>query len=417
MEITKQQNKTSADKTSIGFDYQYLYFIYRALGLKPGDQIGYEVKDDVHLELNDGVEEFIQLKHSLQEGKDNTVINMTERDSDLWKSLYNWSVSINEREPDKRLDYLQDKKFILVTNKNNNNNNFFIKTKQLQKKEIELNDYKNYISSLEKSVDGESKSSKKLKKYIEYFRNQDDGVLEQFVKKLNVTLAFDDLINKIKDQILSAHIDNRKLDEIFELCIGNLSIWKYEKIKNHGKVMISFEDINKKIKHCFIYGRNAKLPRVIKNQIELPEKLEKQNFIKELVEIGDIEDDDETSIIQYTTFRLKIENLLQTWIEDNYITETQKNDFLKNVKSLWSIYHKSNHRKSKKEIKKNILKQDELNEILNDDDLKCLDDVRRLFLDLCDDEKLSIEESNGTFYSLSENKEIGWKLDWERVYK
>ena len=214
MEITKQQNKTSADKTSIGFDYQYLYFIYRALGLKPGDQIGYEVKDDVHLELNDGVEEFIQLKHSLQEGKDNTVINMTERDSDLWKSLYNWSVSINEREPDKRLDYLQDKKFILVTNKNNNNNNFFIKTKQLQKKEIELNDYKNYISSLEKSVDGESKSSKKLKKYIEYFRNQDDGVLEQFVKKLNVTLAFDDLINKIKDQILSAHIDNRKLDEI-----------------------------------------------------------------------------------------------------------------------------------------------------------------------------------------------------------
>ena len=181
--------------------------------------------------------------------------------------------------------------------------------------------------------------------------------------------------------------------------------------------MISFEDINKKIKHCFIYGRNAKLPRVIKNQIELPEKLEKQNFIKELVEIGDIEDDDETSIIQYTTFRLKIENLLQTWIEDNYITETQKNDFLKNVKSLWSIYHKSNHRKSKKEIKKNILKQDELNEILNDDDLKCLDDVRRLFLDLCDDEKLSIEESNGTFYSLSENKEIGWKLDWERVYK
>ena len=254
MEITKQQNKTSADKTSIGFDYQYLYFIYRALGLKPGDQIGYEVKDDVHLELNDGVEEFIQLKHSLQEGKDNTVINMTERDSDLWKSLYNWSVSINEREPDKRLDYLQDKKFILVTNKNNNNNNFFIKTKQLQKKEIELNDYKNYISSLEKSVDGESKSSKKLKKYIEYFRNQDDGVLEQFVKKLNVTLAFDDLINKIKDQILSAHIDNRKLDEIFELCIGNLSIWKYEKIKNHGKVMISFEDINKKIKNCFTAG-------------------------------------------------------------------------------------------------------------------------------------------------------------------
>ncbi|MCX0360914.1 hypothetical protein LI034_07865 [Clostridium perfringens] len=103
MEITKNQENTSADKKSIGFDYQFLYFIYRALELKPEEKIGYEVKDDVHIELVDGREIFLQLKHSLQTNVDKNIINMTEKDADLWKSLYNWNLSINEIENIRRV--------------------------------------------------------------------------------------------------------------------------------------------------------------------------------------------------------------------------------------------------------------------------------------------------------------------------
>lgn len=48
--------------------------------------------------------------------------------------------------------------------------------------------------------------------------------------------------------------------------------------------------------------------------------------------------------------------------------------------------------------------------------LICLDEIRTIFLELCD-EKLSIEESNGTFYCLSEQAEIGWKLEWKMRYQ
>ena len=415
LNITKNQEATSAIKKSVGFDYQFLYFVYRALELKPGEKIGYEVKDDVHLELNDGCEVFLQLKHSLQTKKDMNIINMTEKDSDLWKSLYNWNLSINEINESRRIDYINRIEFVLVTNKNNENNKFFTKTKEFRVGDITAKEYIDYILGLHNSIEGDKPYSKNLKKYMQVIINQNDDILRAFVNKLNFSFGFDDLVKKIKDQILSNHIDERKLEEIFELCIGNLSIWKYENIKNGNCVFISFEEIDKRIKHCFNYGRNDKFPRKLKRNIHLPDKLEDQNFIKELIEINDLNSTQVTKIVKYTTLRLKVENLLESWIQENYLTETDKENFINECNSLWSNYHQKSHRNSKKEIRKGNLDEEDLEELFCDNALNCLDEVRTILLELCG-EKLSVEESNGTFYSLSEQAEIGWKLEWERRY-
>ena len=45
----KRIDITSADTKQIGFEYQYLYFIARLLQLSPGDEVGYEALDDVHV--------------------------------------------------------------------------------------------------------------------------------------------------------------------------------------------------------------------------------------------------------------------------------------------------------------------------------------------------------------------------------
>ncbi|MBU3109862.1 hypothetical protein [Clostridium gasigenes] len=415
MEVTKNQEITAADKKSVGFDYQFLYFVYKALDLKPGEKIGYEVKDDVHLELEDGHEVFVQLKHSLQIKKNMDIINMTEKDSDLWKSLYNWNLSINEIDEDKRLDYINKIEFVLVTNKNNENNKFFTKTKEFSKGSITAMEYKKYILELHNSIEGDKPYSNNLKKYMKIIINQKDDILKSFVKKLNFTLGFDNLVKKIKDQILSKHIDERKLEEIFERCIGILSIWKYENIKNGERVFISFEDIDKSIKHCFIYGRNDKFPRNLKDDIDLPDKLQEQNFIKELIEINDLDSTKLIKIAKYTTFKLKLENLLESWIQENYLTETDKEQFINECISLWSNYHVKSHRNSNKAIRKDVLNEEDLKELLYENAVKCLDDVRTVFLELCG-EKLNIEESNGTFYSLSQHAEIGWKIEWQRRY-
>ncbi len=416
MVVTKNQKLTSADKKSIGFDYQFLYFVYRALELKPGEKIGYEVKDDVHLELKDGSEIFLQLKHSLQTNADMNIINLTEKDSDLWKSLYNWNLSINEIEKTKKIAYINNIEFVLVTNKNNEGNNFFNKTKEMKNGDISVKKYKDYISELHKGIEGDKPHSKNLRKYMELLINQEDDILSAFVNKLNFTFSFDDLVKRIKDQILSNHIDERKLDEIFERCIGNLSIWKYENIKRGESVFISFDEINKRVKHCFIYGRSEKFPRKILGELRLPDKLENQEFIKELIEINDLEIIELINIAKYTTFRLKIENFFDAWIQENYMTETDKEVFIKECVLLWSTHHRQAHRDSNKEIRKGKMDEAELNECLCDNAINCLYELRKGTLSLSGEE-LSIEESNGAFYSLSEQKEIGWKLDWERIYK
>ena len=416
MKLTKNQEATSADKQSIGFDYQFLYFIYRALQLKPKEKIGYEVKDDVHLELENGNEVFIQLKHSTQSNKDSSIINMTEKDVDLWKTLYNWNLSINEHAKKDKIEYISNIEFLLVTNKNNKKNKFFIETEKLKNKLIKIEDYKNYILELYKSIEGETNYSKNLKKYMRVILEQEDNLLNLFVNKLNFTLGFDDLVKKIKDQILSNHIDERKLDEIFERCIGNLSIWKYENIKKNEKVFISFEDIDKRIKNCFIYGRNREFPRVLKQKIFLPDKLEEQNFIKELIEIDYLEDMTQVEFAKYTTIKLKIENLLESWIQENYLTESDKDEFLNQCISLWANYHRQAHKESKKAIRKGVVLGEELQELLYDNAINCLYEIKKLFLNLYG-ENLSIDESNGTFYYLSDQLEIGWKLDWEKRYR
>jgi hypothetical protein len=416
LEITKNQEYTSADKKSVGFDYQFLYFIYRALELKPGEKIGYEVKDDVHLELNDGKEIFLQLKHSLQTNSDTSIINMTEKDSDLWKSLYNWNLSINEIDETKRLEYINRIEFVLVTNKNNEGNNFFDMTKKLKDGVISIDQYKDYICQLHKSVTGDKSHSEKLRKYMEILTDQKDEILCAFVKRLNFIFKFDDLVKKIKDQIVSNHIDIRKLDEIFERCVGNLSIWKYENIKKGQRVYITFEDIDAKVKHCFMYGRSGKLPRRNSKEIELPNKLEEQEFIKELIEIHDLKINEIKNITKYTTFRLKIENLFDTWVQENYVTETDRDEFISMCISLWTNHHRQAHMVSNKEIRKGKMTTDELNECLCDCAVNCLCEVRNNILEFCE-EKLSIDESNGAFYSLSEQRKIGWKLDWERAYR
>ena len=59
-------DKTSADDKSIGFDYQYYYFLDRILNLKMGQSVGLEVKDDVHSELNADFNILFQVKHTVQ---------------------------------------------------------------------------------------------------------------------------------------------------------------------------------------------------------------------------------------------------------------------------------------------------------------------------------------------------------------
>ena len=58
-------SNTNADDKLIGFEYQFFYFLLSLLKMQVGDVVGFEVKEDVHIE-NDGKITFCQLKHTNQ---------------------------------------------------------------------------------------------------------------------------------------------------------------------------------------------------------------------------------------------------------------------------------------------------------------------------------------------------------------
>lgn len=82
----KQQTTTftdsvSAADTSIGFEYQYSYYLDRLINLKTGQSVGLEVRDDVHSDLQDGSCILVQLKHTVRTNAAGNPVALTELDA------------------------------------------------------------------------------------------------------------------------------------------------------------------------------------------------------------------------------------------------------------------------------------------------------------------------------------------------
>ncbi len=58
------QEQHTAGPIAIAFDYQFYYFMFLALKLRNGQKIGFEIKDDVHIEREDGTTILYQAKHT-----------------------------------------------------------------------------------------------------------------------------------------------------------------------------------------------------------------------------------------------------------------------------------------------------------------------------------------------------------------
>ncbi|NML72444.1 hypothetical protein HHL23_22060 [Chryseobacterium sp. RP-3-3] len=180
---TTPQEQRAVGPQSIGFDYQFYYFMYLSLKLKHGQKIGYEVKDDIHIDKEDGSTILLQAKHSTVEKADGSIQNLTTMDLDMWKSLNNWALFINSAES--KSDFLGSHSFILVTNKSENNNEFISSLAQFNE-DLDVNTIIEKIKSLEKST-----TSKTLQGYINNILKIGKRSLIVFFLKLSIETGVD----------------------------------------------------------------------------------------------------------------------------------------------------------------------------------------------------------------------------------
>ncbi|TDE29378.1 hypothetical protein E0I61_09465 [Flavobacterium ranwuense] len=400
--------KHTVGPQTIGFDYQFYYFIYLSLNLKFGEKIGFEVKEDIHIDVADGTTVLLQMKHSVLQNAAGQIQNLTSLDSDLWKTLSNWSdfIKVDKNNTD---NFLNKHIFILVTNKNHWDNNF-IDALEIFKTDLDLDKLLDILSALEAKTQDTI-----LKSYIKNVRTLGKKRCKSFFKKLGIETGVDDIIQKIKNKILENVKQHKFIDPVFESLSSNMYLAKFTDIKDRKKFEISFDDFNIRFGKCFqVAFVTGSLPQ--RNlPVLLPENLEEQIFIKQLIDIGEV-DSGSIYIRDYTTQMLKFLNDFTYWSEESFLLPMDVESFKQNSIQTWLNEFKVKYRNIEKRIKlgENL---NDLEEDIKSMGLEIVDYVKRQNLPIPGFAALGLESSNGHYYVLSDKLEIGWHLDWKEKYK
>lgn len=400
----KLQEQHTAGPQAIGFDYQFYYFMWLALDLKLGQKIGFEVKDDIHIDKEDGTTILFQAKHTVVQKENGNPQNLTTLDSDIWKTLSNWTDMIKSD-----ANFLSKHSFCLVTNKGENNNKL-IDALSLFRRDNDVDKVLDLLRDLRDKT-----KSAELKSYIRNVLSLAKKKAKLFLQKLSIETDTDDIIEKVKSKILErVFMIKEFVVPVFDSLSSNMNQAKYLDIKNKRKFEITYSEFWDQFGKCFIVNRERQpLPKRQFN-INLPENLEEQVFIKQLIDIGEI-DKASPQVIKYTTQMLQLVNHLSYWTENNLLLPVDMDEFKRNSIMIWVNEFRARYRHIERQIKSGISITDLETEIQSLG-LDLLDQLRRQDLPVAGD-SLGIELSNGHYYALSNTPELGWHFDWERKYK
>jgi len=396
--------KTSASGTVAGFDFQYYYFLYKLLTLKKGETIGFEVLDDVHTQLNNDHQVLIQVKHTVQTKADGTAANLTELDSDLWKTIANWVAVVADSNDDRvsessQIDFVSKTTFVLVSNKSYNSNNvFLIKLVEFQKGNSDFKDIKTYLSELSKNVE-----SKGTRGHIGSVIGLNDSIFEKFLKNIRVELEIDRIIQKCKTSLEEKDVNPKEIDNLFNQLDSVVRQDIFNNFSNEKKLTYSFEERKIKFRRHFDIANNPNL-KIRKFEGGVPDSLEQQTFIKQLLDIEDITLDEKEVIQNFTRFRLMLETNISIWVSEGELTSEEIRTFEEEIFRQWETEYRASYRRKSN--------PDEYVDIAHDI-LKAMRDKEMSI----SGQKLLSDMSHGGLYSLSNKPIIGWLKDWEEKYK
>jgi len=389
----------SAADTSIGFEYQYYYYLDRLVNLKTGQSVGLEVKDDVHSDLQDGYSILVQLKHTVQTNAFGAPTALTELDSDLWKTLHNWAKIIcddtqHRNTAPKQLEYIKKTEFHLVTNKSHSSANKFLAViVEFQESLKTAEDLRDAIDRLEKKT-----TNAALKTYIQTVLDLSVEVFADFFKKVRFELGLDKIIARVKRSIREKFVDEEKIDSVFERLDSNIREDNFHNVKKGVTLQLTFDEFWKKYKKVFGDGRSKKL-QYTKFSPPLPSDLFAQTFVRRLLEVGAIEQNDVDSAVEYTLSKLRLVTCLDKWRHQGQVVSDDITALHDDVIIRWRNEFQVAFRKCTSE-------QD-----IADAAINMLTHLRRERF-ILDETELPTELSNGELYHLSDIARIGWHKNW-----
>ncbi|CAM5772834.1 hypothetical protein LMIY3S_03976 [Labrys miyagiensis] len=395
---------TSAEDKSIGFDYQYYYFLNELLNLKRGQVVGLEVLDDVHVERPDGSHLLIQLKHTVQRNAQDLPINLTTMDSDLWKSLSNWCKVIVDPTEGRisipsQLAFIEKAGFLLASNKSDNNKNTMLVSIDAFKAGTKT--YAELVADIT-SIKAQSKNST-IKSYIDDVLRLAPTVSQGFFFRLRFALGRDQIIEECKKSIAEKQIDASQIDDVFHAVDSEVRQESFATVKARKKIAISFDEFTQRYRRHFDKARSGALLFRELSPV-LPDNLSDQTFIRQLVDIDDIAADNIEFHTKFTTRRLHFRDNLERWIQDGDITQSDIDALEDEAGIMWEGKFLQTYSGQQAAVDESASAR------------AILGDLRLRKLTLASQE-LPLSMSNGGFYDLSDRPVIGWLSNWKDRYK
>ena len=403
--IDSFSDSTAADKSAIGFDYQYYFFLWKVLCLQCGQSAGLECKDDVHTDLDNDVQVLYQLKHTVK--KSNSTgkpINLTTLDNDLWKTLSNWSKVIRDEKfgrisPVKQIEFLAKTLFVLTSNKSESNNN---EVASLVEKTISGEVTVRDLSSEIKAISNKS-SSDSIANYSRDICELSDEVLLKFIKNIKFELGENYIISKCHEAVKAKMLDEKDVDTAFKLVDSEIRKNNFIDVKSGQKIVISFDDFHKKYRKVFQRFQNAELV-IYSFDEQLPNDLQGFTFVQQLLEIQEFDKDDFDQMVDYAEKMISSKKNINLWSDEGEITSIDLKTDEDNTILLWHNEWKSKYRNSIDESTHNDLA------------LKIVDGLRKNVINFKSFPS-DLSFSNGYLYYLSNSPKIGWRKDWSKYKK
>ncbi|MDD2791386.1 MAG: hypothetical protein PHU40_12085 [Sulfurimonas sp.] len=395
-------SNTNADDKLIGYEYQFFYFLLSLLKMQQGDIVGFEVKEDVHIE-NDRKITFCQLKHTIQTSSQNKPKNLTTSDIDLWKTLSLW-IDIIKKESDKNI-FLQNTRFVFVSNKSDNDNNEFLTHLKSFQSDKNIDNLKSFLTTYRKKTNEKIQKKKEKQKkdekikYLTNILSLNDELLNVFFLNMEFLLNFNNIRQDIKNEIRDGMKirSNFRIEQGYLQLIGLLKDDFYEKVRNKDYVQYSREEFALKVSPIFEKMRSEVIPFMSEVPYSKNQKILDMTFAKQLKDIAISSED----IYEYDYNRILAITNLKELHQNNEITQEDINILDKNTEDTWQPVFEEIH-----------LSQDNQN---NNAKLVLLK-TKQIDLDLAG-QKISLRAiSNGQFIKMSNIPKIGWKSSWKEDY-
>ena len=414
---SKEQSKRSAADIFAAFEYQWNYFVLRLL--KENDDaatVSFELLDDVNTQTEEGITLY-QIKHSIRKNPKGETINLSNRDTDLWKTISIWMKFIEEQP-----DILENTKFQLITNKVISKNKF-VEAIEAFHNTHSVEDLKSAFVTIKESKRTEKskiESDKSVNNHLNVSHIISDllnkDYLKEFCSRISISKTSDILKEDIK-RIMGNRfgLNYNRIDWVYNKLMTSLKDDSIVNIINKTPVSYNGSIFTERYQSILDIGRKKLNFRFDYSLDSLSGDFRDFLFIKQLISIDDTKDDDLDRIADLTKNWLFFNNNLQEHWNNNDIIHEDVKRLTEDVYAKWRTYYHSNHRRIKSEATCNELCEAGCNTV---------DSMRQCEF-LLADTPLGDFLSEGCIYYYSNSATeiipdlplIGWHLDWKNKFK